>query len=105
MVEAAGIEPGQLDDLDAASPRHLAQVRDPPKEMSSPRALSRATKPSPADTVDQRDHGGVPFLMPIPLRNPASRIDRRRLHRRRLRLDVHRTERETGRFLDESRGK
>ena len=56
-MEAAGIEPGQFDDLDAVSPRHLAQVRDPPREMSGPRALSRATKPSPADSVDQRDHG------------------------------------------------
>ena len=26
--------------------------------MSGPRALSRATKPNPADSVDQRDHGG-----------------------------------------------
>jgi len=57
-VEAAGIEPGQFHDLDAVSPRHLAQVRDPPREMSGSRALSRATKPSPADSVDQRDHGG-----------------------------------------------
>src|SRR6266481_4997950 len=57
-VEAAGIEPGQFDDLDAVSPRHLAQVRDPPREMSGLRALSRATKANSADSVDQRDHGG-----------------------------------------------
>ena len=57
-VEAAGIEPGQLDDLGAVSRRHLAQVRDPPREMSGLRALSRATKANSADSVDQRDHGG-----------------------------------------------
>ena len=30
----------------------------PAEEMSGPRALSRATKPNPADSVDHRDHGG-----------------------------------------------
>src|SRR6267378_2342297 len=58
MVEAAGIEPGQLDDLGAVSPRHLAQVRDPPREMGGPRALSRVANRHPAGSVDQRDHGG-----------------------------------------------
>src|SRR5882724_5708337 len=57
-VEAAGIEPGQLDDLGAVSPRHLAQVRDPPMEMGDPSALSRVTSRHPAGNVDQRDHGG-----------------------------------------------
>src|SRR2546426_3146295 len=58
LVEAAGIEPGQLDDLGGVSPRHLAQVRDPPGEMGSPRALSRVANRHPAGSVDQRDHGG-----------------------------------------------
>jgi hypothetical protein len=53
-----GNRPGQVDDLGAISPWHLAQVRDPPREMNGPRALSRATKANSADSVDQRDHGG-----------------------------------------------
>ena len=57
-VEAAGIEPGQLDDLGAVSPRHLAQVRDPPRGMGGPRALLRVPDRHPAVSVDQRDHGG-----------------------------------------------
>src|SRR6266446_8962295 len=55
-VEAAGIEPGHFDDLGAVSPRHLAQVRDPPREMGGPRALSRVANRHPAGSVDQRDH-------------------------------------------------
>ena len=57
-VEAAGIEPGPLDDLGAVSPRHLAQVRDPPREMGGLRALLRVANRHPAVSVDQRDHGG-----------------------------------------------
>ena len=37
----AGIEPGQLDDLSPVSPRHLAQVRDLPREMGVARAAIR----------------------------------------------------------------
>ncbi len=55
-VEAAGIDPGQFEDLGAVSPRHLAQVRDPPREMGGPRALSRVANRHPAGSVDQRDH-------------------------------------------------
>src|SRR5437762_7339994 len=58
-VEAAGIEPGQFDDLGAISPGHLAQVRDPPREMRGPRALSRVGNRDSAGSVDQRDHSGL----------------------------------------------
>jgi hypothetical protein len=70
-VEAAGIEPGQFDDLYAVSPRHLAQVRDPPGEMGGPRALSRVANRHPAGSVDQRDHG----VLEHPSRLAAAEID------------------------------
>ena len=70
-MEAAGIEPGQFDDLYAVSPRHLAQVRDPPGEMAGPRALSRVANRHPAGSVDQRDHG----VLEHPSRLAAAEID------------------------------
>ena len=70
-MEAAGIEPGQFDDLYAVSPRHLAQVRDPPGEMGGPRALSRVANRHPAGSVDQRDHG----VLEHPSRLAAAEID------------------------------
>jgi len=66
-VEAAGIEPGHFDDLGAVSLRHLAPVRDSPREMGGPRALSRVANRHPAGSVDQRDHGG-PEKVPISLK-------------------------------------
>src|SRR5712664_3680395 len=43
--------------------------------MSGPRALSRATKPNPADSVDQRDHGRV-MRLNLRLGNEAVRHPR-----------------------------
>jgi len=70
-VEAAGIEPGHFDDLGAVSLRHLAPVRDSPREMGGPRALSRVANRHPAGSVDQRDHGG-PEKVPISLKGGAT---------------------------------
>src|SRR5438045_1698190 len=74
-----------------------------PRSCSSLMGISEKAVPKPPPGADSRSKR--PFLPPILLRNPASWIDRRRLHRRRLRLDVHRTEGEAGGFLDESRRK
>src|SRR5438552_6152761 len=77
LVEAAGIERGRLDDLGAVSPRYLAQVRAPPREMGGPRALSRVANRHTADSVDIGDHGG-PDMIPISL----NAMQRTRLARR-----------------------
>src|SRR6267143_5067095 len=58
LVEAAGIEPSQLDDFGAVSRRYRAEVCDFPRKTGGCRALSRAPKRHAATSVEQRDHDG-----------------------------------------------